>query len=506
MKSEECLKRSATFLSANPDEIDTYAADEIKINNHIHQTLASTLNDVYLDRLKSREKSAMAPRIQDAITRLIENNQSLMDFVQNLYNSISERIEMTPEEKKSFITAHIQTVARQFPSKTSVSELLEAPEFGSASPSRILLKDFQSILSIPSTDIFNPSAATVDPSDRRVYYVEERKQRRYDSLARLLSMSSQLSACTAVTMLDGELIIAANCSSTANSADIIRALTNKLHLVRQALKTPGADVIERTIQQLKLEGGLFQPEFILSQALSKLTQSTANFGAPPSITHTTDNFSTAEINTLMGNEHASVTFLIPHQLITEDGEEHYGIAIHAMHETSPIVHPFAQQYPSQDIQYFHAEQLLAYYLQEIKKTQLQAITEEYPPINIGLGKLCCSTCSVLTHFKRLHLRGSSGISFTNTINLFSNTYQPSVLETGSPDRPKKHKTTAEPSPIISPPEKQTQPARSVISRTEGIAFSAASMFAGSSIRRSPLIASMSTATSTLSSASKFNHG
>ena len=174
-----------------------------------------------------------------------------------------------------------------------------------------------------------------------------------------------------------------------------------------------------------------------------------------------------------------------------------------MKETAFDVHRFKQQYPSQDIQYFHAEQLIAYYLQEIKKTPLDAITDESPPINIGLGKLCCSTCSVLTNFKRLHLRGNSRVSFPNTVNLFSDTY-PSAPQTGSP-MPKKPKTAPDPSPWFSPPEAKAEVARTV-SKTGGIALSSASLFAGSPISRSCIIESMSSEPSALYGDVKFKNG
>lgn len=204
----------------------------------------------------------------------------------------------------------------------------------------------------------------------------------------------------------------------------------------------------------------------------------------------------------MGHEHSNVTFLIPHQFETEDGDEFYGIEIHSMKETAVLMHRFKQQYPSQDIQYFHAEQLIAYYLQEIKKTQLDVITDESPPINIGLGKLCCSTCSVLTNFKRLHLRGNSRVSFPNTVNLFSDTY-PSAPQTGSP-MPKKPNTAPDPSPIFSPPETKAEVAR-ITSITRGIALSSASMFAGSPISRSCIIESMSAEPFSRDSDEKFNN-
>ena len=265
MKSERSFKRSATALSDNPEETDLYEAEESEMMNHIRQTLSSTLNQVFLARLTLREKKMAENRIKDAVKLLMSNNPSFVYFIQNLYNSMHDRIEMSPEQLKSFITTHITTIAMNFTKHTSGSQLLEGS---------IQSKDFQSILAIPSTDSSNPWIAEADQLDRRVYYVEERKQRRYDSLARLLSMSSKLSVCTAVTMLDSELIIAANCSCASNSAAIINALKDKLSIVREALETPGQQSHETIIQRLDSKGGLFQKSFIFLRIFATVRQKT----------------------------------------------------------------------------------------------------------------------------------------------------------------------------------------------------------------------------------------
>ncbi len=152
---------------------------------------------------------------------------------------------------------------------------------------------------------------------------EGRRQRRFDSLSRLLSLSSQRSACTAVTIFEGELIIALNCADGKLPSDIARFAHQKLVVLRSILKNPKRSVdklpenlldaqtyFSSDIQELKDSGGLFQGGVeTIAQALYKLIKSISGRDDP---SLDTDAFSPDEINVLLNSTACKI--LVPVEL------------------------------------------------------------------------------------------------------------------------------------------------------------------------------------------------
>ncbi|MDF1685081.1 MAG: hypothetical protein P1U36_10560 [Legionellaceae bacterium] len=70
----------------------------------------------------------------------------------------------------------------------------------------------------------------------QVYSSQGRLLRRMDSLARLLSISSTASVCTAVTIYDGELYIGSNVSGEIPQADMVHMFGSKLVILNQFIQ------------------------------------------------------------------------------------------------------------------------------------------------------------------------------------------------------------------------------------------------------------------------------
>lgn len=113
---------------------------------------------------------------------------------------------------------------------------------------------------------------------------EGRRQRRFDSLARVLSLGSSNSACAAVTIVEDELIIAANCADDKSPLGIAQLLQKRLTTLRNIIlrhaQSPLAENMKSAVElfkidvnTLKAEGGLFQTPEVISQALYKLIKS-----------------------------------------------------------------------------------------------------------------------------------------------------------------------------------------------------------------------------------------
>lgn len=147
---------------------------------------------------------------------------------------------------------------------------------------------------------------------------EGRRQRRFDSLSRILGLNSKKSACAAVTIVDDELIIAANCADGEDPSSIAQLLKQKLIVLRTILKriknqadfsleqSDADNFFAIDINALKVHGGFFQTIPIVVQALYKLCRSVSG----------TDNldidemaFTHDEINILL--ESTNITVLVP---------------------------------------------------------------------------------------------------------------------------------------------------------------------------------------------------
>ncbi len=287
------------------------------------------------------------------------------------------------------------------------------------------------------------------------YLSQGRLLRRMDSLARLLSVSSTTSVCTAVTIYNGELYIGSNVSGATPQADMVNTFLLKLLILKNFIEqikkddlgmTDDAltDAIQNCVQRLIKEGGSLGNESVLQQALFKFVDT---IRARHSLEgHTSTNyFSRAEVNAILSPRR--VTVLLPYGQLQKHrkGSEINSIGAHVADGSGQEVskYPLPEQLQHLVVKDFHAEQLIAIYLQNQKDVDLNdALSEK---IRIGLTKLCCRTCfDVLRSFQRLELRGTHNVSYSNVADVFSAT------TCGQVSTPNFRETAAKPSPGDTP--------------------------------------------------------
>lgn len=158
---------------------------------------------------------------------------------------------------------------------------------------------------------------------------EGRRQRRFDSLARLLSLGSTYSACAAVTISEDELIIAANCADHRDSAMIAQLLQQRLvvlcgilesHIGKEASLAlthaeQANDYFAADIAKLKTHGGIFQTTQMFAQAIYKLCKSMSDGDDP-------DDYAFTDIEKMILLNRKKVTILVPAEKLQaeESGE------------------------------------------------------------------------------------------------------------------------------------------------------------------------------------------
>lgn len=157
---------------------------------------------------------------------------------------------------------------------------------------------------------------------------EGRRQRRFDSLSRVLSLNSRNSACAAVTMLNSEIIIAANCADGKEPATIAQLLQQRLTVLREVLRKNRSDILlledpaqaeaffEKDLDKLQRYGGFFQPRHVLAQALYKLNKSISGQHDPST---NDEAFSAEEISVLLNSDNFTVLVAGEEQLTEESG-------------------------------------------------------------------------------------------------------------------------------------------------------------------------------------------
>ena len=161
---------------------------------------------------------------------------------------------------------------------------------------------------------------------------EEIRQRRFDSLARLLSLGSDYSACAAVTIYENELIVAINCAEAMDPSAVQEIMTQRIVILREILKkntnttvsavklSNATKIYADDLKDLEKFGGFYQPKNIVAQALYKLCKSILN---KINLDASDNGFSPDEIDVLMYS--TNITILVPAEL--EDDEDNLKSAL-----------------------------------------------------------------------------------------------------------------------------------------------------------------------------------
>jgi len=299
------------------------------------------------------------------------------------------------------------------------------------------------------------------PISNRMIYTDEKKQRRLDSLAQLLSPKSKITNCIALSVYDGEFVVAANGSSHAQAEKVADVLLQKLSFIRTFLQkyprpialqlkslieqertlltswgetlslTPeiftkvlGEDLYQDCkvlVGQLESAGGLFQPENILVQAVIKILLSKQKAGFPM------DCFTDHEYTLMFGED--IPTILIPSQ--NEAKQWMLEVRKHQGFEQMDIPSKLTDGKKGED---FHAEQLVAFYFQP----------QDQQPLMIGLPKLCCESCDEAMTKLNVCVTGRSGTPFKGVVDLFP--HSPLVRSTSQETSPYHQDRTGTPSP------------------------------------------------------------
>jgi len=286
------------------------------------------------------------------------------------------------------------------------------------------------------------------PIDNRSFFKVDRKQRRLDSLSKLLSPDGQYTACIALTVFQGEFIISSNNYGSTSSSGVPSILLKKLGLIREFvsrftfrnvyksqfdeltleelsflvsndqschindelfLKTLQPEFFHactRLIESLSDNGGLFQNRQILYQAIIKIL-----FANPETAFPETDCFNQNEYKLIFGSE-KDPTILMT---VYDNASQNFGLNVWSDIKNMPAFIMFKLPFELVDIElkHFHAEQLITYYLLQEKQFRPSYQT----PLRIGLPKLCCVSCTSVMHYFDAIVTGSSGTEISGTVQL-----------------------------------------------------------------------------------------
>ncbi|MCX7115120.1 MAG: hypothetical protein NTW08_04360 [Gammaproteobacteria bacterium] len=292
------------------------------------------------------------------------------------------------------------------------------------------------------------------PQDQRTYTEgrdENIKLRRLDSLARLLSLQSQYSVCTAVTFFNDQLVIGANVSSEKEEATVQNALVDRLTQIRQ---------VTHQLQCLLVDkyGPTWRKHADISVLMPAAIHFTLQLIQPFGISVRRDEFVQALYKWF--------------DAMLLDDDTFSALEKNCALERPPLIltpismkaDPIFHTMYSSD---FHGEQLIVYYTDNNGR-----LTENTP---MGISKLSCETChnalrplsEGIPHFI---ISGSHGQTFSRTVNVRTGQQAPmtpkkmapliaktSPQETPDERRRKRPRTISPMRPIEYEPEDERTP-------------------------------------------------
>lgn len=254
------------------------------------------------------------------------------------------------------------------------------------------------------------------PIDRREQPNNERRQRRMDSLSRLLSLQKSTSACLAVTLdvsTKPRLVISANVGTNPAQPMIVAEIECKLRIIQEYLtqvinQKNIPDELGSLARELmrRLLPTIATPPEVLLQAAKKVIDG---------VCFDDDTFDEEEKNAFLSRAPA----LIITPKITRCRAK-----IHVRHLCtrgwleSEIDLPHVKEHTA--VKDIHAEQLLAYFL--FVELQVQSVIKS--PLIFGISKLCCQTCfanlwryNELSDTMVLTIRGHHGQTYKGVVNI-----------------------------------------------------------------------------------------
>lgn len=259
------------------------------------------------------------------------------------------------------------------------------------------------------------------PIDKREQPNNERRQRRMDSLSRLLSLHKSISACFAVTLdvsTEPRLVMAANVGKNGTQTVILTEIESKLRMIQKYLTSVNQrkighctpDELERLAEELmnQLLPTIAPLPWTLLQAAKKVIDV---------VCFDDDTFNETEKRAFLDSAPAVV--IIPR--MTELGAK-MQVRHLCAREWIDIEIDLPKVEKCTAVKYIHAEQLLAYFL--FVELQVQLVIKN--PLIFGILKLCCQTCSTNLHRYNessdtpvLTIRGSHGQTYKGVVDITS---------------------------------------------------------------------------------------
>ena len=454
-KGKQKIKRIKVQVDVKQDTPHKSNGQEVKYQEFVCRKMTVLLMQWLQSTLRNRSVNKQCRQIAEY---LVKESEACILLLEMLNDRLFHGTHLTLKEKEDVTTDYIKALPQSIPSlfERIVAEAHIALSVDNLSCMNVIRLEAHEILNAVAA--LNAVVAITEdankPIDYRVYHTDERLQRRFDSLARLLSLQPGFSICSAVTIVNGELIIATNSAGNASSALLAELLRKKMIIIRTFINKVHRKKIDVTseffsrladscVHKLICTGGTSQNNALLKQALHKLILATSNAVQETN----TDFFSSLERDTLLGNE---FTLLLPTGRIKETDQTDYGMDVFDADHILAMEreHHFFSGIPSTvRINHLHAEQLIVYYLKNIKRLDLQ--DSEALLIRLGISKLCCETCKdVIKDHVRLQARGTHNIKYEYTVNLLSE--KEKVICPATPVRSKTSPTHSKPSPFFSP--------------------------------------------------------
>lgn len=285
-----------------------------------------------------------------------------------------------------------------------------------------------------SITIYNCMAHTYQSRDNRQIENEERPIRRMTALARLFRLKKGLSMCNAVTIHQGELLLAFNMSFNDNHDEVMKLIQQKIAVLEAHFNKVSKMTVakyheeqqalsQETYAGLLAVGGNSLKDYRVLQSLDKITD-TLLFDPECPI---------PEIKHIFQQGKLRCRVLLP--LMDEDNR------LQIMCDDQLLKTPIS----TQSVTYAHCEQILAFYLFQWQKIQ----QDQNNPLHFGITKLCCQPCRENLQGLPVIVSGSHGEYEHQTLCFFKQDHE-MVATAASPGTPRREITH----PPESPPSAQ----------------------------------------------------
>ncbi len=399
--------------------------------NSLFSALCYRISDIFFDGpifVTQKEDSPM-PIVKDASTELSSNLKINFKFLnmEALKTLLIASAVDSPSKKAQMRLAKMKSKASLVQEESSIIEEEQANELSEAqiTPkktkqivmtqlSELFFSNLAEQINLIISESFIRSTLTVF-SQKIILTVPNEKEdlilRRMDSLSRLLSLSKELSVCSAVAVINNTIYISANNSSSKEGnvesnahIKIINYLHQRMQQIKRFIKELtivenmyNAEMSNYTVNYYGLlrqfydeiyeSGGTSFPEQVIYQAISKLCISLHNQQLPEEMSVALSNQTNIVVMTVAQISEMN-TILLAVKTFNESSYNGMAGFLLKNQLTSPRPHDF------------HCEQLLYFYTRIVLQLDLKNIA-------FGISKKCCPTCyEILNAFQDVRLRGS----------------------------------------------------------------------------------------------------